>query len=263
MLMIAPDRDLERLDPLTRGEIDGLICAGTPDLVKHVRSLRQRAGFGDRPMLSLIHGSPGVPSVLCDYAVGVREATAHLLSLGHRHFLRISSGELNGPDRSLRRVAMNEAIAAAGLDVDQHAASIGSPWAWMNPIEAMARLPVTDREHPGDRELIQYLRAHPQITAIICNNDPMAIHVSCALRDAGIDVPGRYSVVGFDDSDPIHNSLSQNTLSSIRVPLVAIGRRGADIVLDAIEHEDQELISDTLPSTFIARASVGPPGQTA
>jgi DNA-binding LacI/PurR family transcriptional regulator len=39
---------------------------------------------------------------------------------------------------------------------------------------------------------------------------------------------------------------------------VDVGQRGASMILDAIENPDQELGTDILPATFIARDSVGP-----
>ena len=45
-----------------------------------------------RPIVSLIQQHPSYPSVITDDENGSYQATRHLLELGHRHFLLMSSG---------------------------------------------------------------------------------------------------------------------------------------------------------------------------
>ena len=46
----------------------------------------------------------------------------------------------------------------------------------------------------------QVLAADPEVTAVLCGNDDLALGVMRAVHAAGLSVPGDVSVVGFDDT---------------------------------------------------------------
>lgn len=100
------------------------------------------------------------------------------------------------------------------------------------------------------------LDAHPGLTAVAALNDSMAIGALALLRERGIDVPGRISVIGFDDM-PIARDVTP-ALSTIRLPLADMGARAMTLALQPpeplntpqVEHVDAELVR---------RESSGPP----
>ena len=62
-------------------------------------------------------------------------------------------------------------------------------------------------------------------TAVFCFNDTAAIGAIRAIKDAGLDVPGDISVVGFDDITSA--AFSTPSLTTVRQPLIEMGQRGA------------------------------------
>ncbi|HEU5109029.1 MAG TPA: LacI family DNA-binding transcriptional regulator, partial [Micromonosporaceae bacterium] len=61
------------------------------------------------------------------------------------------------------------------------------------------------------------LDRHPGLTALAALNDSMAVGALACLRERGVDVPGRMSLIGFDDM-PIAVDVTP-PLSTVRLPL--------------------------------------------
>lgn len=76
----------------------------------------------------------------------------------------------------------------------------------------------------GARAVVaQLLAEHPQVTAIACHDDTLAVGALQAARDAGRAVPGELAVMGFDDGDVAEAA----GLTTIRQPLEESGRVAA------------------------------------
>ncbi|GLY92914.1 LacI family DNA-binding transcriptional regulator [Actinoplanes sp. NBRC 103695] len=87
----------------------------------------------------------------------------------------------------------------------------------------------------------------PGLTAIAALNDSMAVGALACLRARGIDVPGRVSLIGFDDM-PISVDVTP-ALSTVRLPLEEIGVRAMSLVLRSpatdgpqVEHAEATLV---------------------
>lgn len=70
-------------------------------------------------------------------------------------------------------------------------------------------------------------------TAVVCASDLMALGAIRAVRDAGLEVPKDFSVIGFDDS-PLIQFLNP-PLTTIRQPVQAMGAAAVAHLVDAIE----------------------------
>ena len=94
-------------------------------------------------------------------------------------------------------------------------------------------------------------------TAIFCFNDIAAIGAIRALRDAGLSVPGDVSVVGFDDIQSA--AYTTPSLTTVRQPLLEMGRRGAQVLLDRIANKDKEYPGEiVMAPELVVRESTGP-----
>jgi len=103
------------------------------------------------------------------------------------------------------------------------------------------------------RQLVEV--GHP--TAILAANDLMAIGAIRALLDAGIRIPEDVSIAGFDDM-PLA-AFAPVPLTTMRVPVYDIGRRGAEVLSRAIDGEETQDVWMT--GEIIERDSVAHPAR--
>jgi LacI family transcriptional regulator len=70
----------------------------------------------------------------------------------------------------------------------------------------------------------------PPITAVFCLSDAMALGASGVLRERGVEVPRRMSLIGFDDIS-LAAELTP-ALSTVHVPLKEMGAAAMRMILD-------------------------------
>ncbi|MFD4510027.1 LacI family DNA-binding transcriptional regulator [Streptomyces sp. NPDC058457] len=121
----------------------------------------------------------GWPVVWLDDRTAAAQATRYPLGLGHGtvRYLAIPSSTTKVGRRT---EAWRDALAGAGRPAPEPLEGGWSP----RSAYLAARALVAD----------------PQVTAVLCGNDELALGVLRAAREAGRDVPGDLSVVGFDDT---------------------------------------------------------------
>ena len=76
-------------------------------------------------------------------------------------------------------------------------------------------------------------RSAPDLEAIFCVNDTLAIAGLMEARRRAIDVPGRLRIVGFGDFDLAGHTAPR--LTTVRLPGYEIGRRAARRILDRLD----------------------------
>lgn len=176
------------------------------------------------------------PQVDTDQAEGARQATQHLLDLGHRTVWHIA-----GPGDSYSAARREES--------------------WRRTLEeAGAPVPEVFR---GDWSTAagyrhgQEIAARPEITAVFAANDQMALGVLRALHEAGRRVPEDVSVVGFDDM--AESDSFWPPLTTIHQEFEAIGRRALELLIAEIEARPEPVRSSVLHTRLVVRASTAPP----
>ncbi len=118
-----------------------------------------------------------LPFVDTDQAQGARLATEHLLDLGHDTVWHIA-GPAKSYSAERRRDAWQATLESRGHVVPE---AVQGDWS----------------AESGYRAGL-LLRERDDVTAVFAANDQMAIGVLRAFREAGFDVPGDVSLVGFD-----------------------------------------------------------------
>ena len=98
------------------------------------------------------------------------------------------------------------------------------------------------------------LLCYPEITAIFCSNDAVAIGCYRALYEAGKKIPEDISVIGFDDLT-FTPSLTP-ALSTVSQPVFDIGFTAAKFVVDAIEFPKRRIPNKIFETRLIIRESV-------
>ena len=89
--------------------------------------------------------------------------------------------------------------------------------------------------------------------ALVCANDQMALGVLRALSDAGISVPDQVIVTGFDGIKEA--SASQPRLTTVRQPMVDLGRAAVSTLVKRLNSPDDPPISTELPVKVQLRES--------
>jgi DNA-binding LacI/PurR family transcriptional regulator len=179
----------------------------------------------------------GFSAVTYDDARGAYEATSYLIARGHRRIGHICGDRRYSTARG-RLDGYRRALANHGIAPDD-ALIYGDDWA-----PAVARAAV--------RHLLA-LDNPP--TALFAASDDLAINAIEELRARGLRVPGDLAVVGFDDIQAAGEIVPG--LTTMRIPLLEIGQCAADLVLDVVrsEHEDVGGRSQILPVELVRRES--------
>ena len=186
------------------------------------------------------------PVVDTDQAQGARLATEHLLDLGHRTVWHIS-GPVSSYSAERRRESWSRTLRAYGRDEPP---VIEGDWS-------------TDAGYRAGLALADI----PEATAVFAANDQMALGVLRAQHERGRAVPGRISVVGFDDMP--ESSSFWPPLTTVHQEFDEVGRHSVDLLVRAIKqgvaqkHPSETEISGTtrllVPTRLIVRASTAPP----
>lgn len=232
------DRALAQAERLVARGVDGLILVGTSHRPQ-LRSLLERASLP-----AVIQGAFDLASTIPCIGFDNRKAMAlmarYVLGRGHRR-IAILSGVSRDNDRVRERVAaIRQEAAACGISPDAIPV-VESPYDVAEARAAAALL----------------LVARPRPTAILCMNDILAIGAVLAARDAGLSVPGDVSVTGFDDFDVA--ATFDPPITTIRVPVVEMGRKVASALLGALE-EEKHIAPARLEVALVERGSCGPAG---
>ena len=177
------------------------------------------------------------PSVETDLTEGVYLLTKHLLALGHRKFLLL----INADD--MRRMSgFLRALEEAGLDSSAYR------------IIPRDRKKV-DRTRRFDMEQARKMLAvRTNETAILCNNDCLALCVEELLLADGVRIPEDVSVVGFDN---IADS------ADFPVPLTTCSGKMEELIREAIAYlfsnrKPNEMFYKKIMPELVIRQSTGP-----
>jgi LacI family transcriptional regulator len=247
------------------GNIDGLAMIAFPSTLAAVRDyLRQNPGFGARSIVTIMTEMSGCTTVATDNADGAYAAARHLLSLGHRHIGHFYCGWGNAEGEKQRLDGVRRAYQEKGIDPDEyyHIINIGA-LEWLLPttigMAQPSKLLVRYSAEGESVTLEQYLSSHPEITALIGVNDANALHAWYVLKQQGISVPEDMSLIGFDDTDPMPDDHGHNMLTSVRLPLVEVGRKVAQHILHQIANPATPDEVIVLPTELVVRGSTAPP----
>lgn len=182
------------------------------------------------------------PSIGFDNRAATCAITQHLLELGHRRFGMISAPTA-GNDRSRERGAgVRSALAAAGLQLRD---------------DAFRQGPISLESGAAAMRALLGVRERP--TAVIATNDVFAVGAMLACRELGVRVPDDVSITGVDNTDL--GATQTPGLTSIRTPIVEIGRAAARQLVDRLEGTPAAL-QQLLPFELVRRGSTAAPPRT-
>ena len=218
----------------------GVIFAGSglddpayvEELPRHVAALRASGA-------AVVHLSPhalGAPEVSVDNQTGIASIVAALIGLGHSRIAFLAGPSTLYVARE-RLAGYRRGLTAAGISIDE-------------------RL-IIDTGFSADAgaraidDLLATLELGIDFTAILCANDLLALGALQRLHEHGIQVPAAVSVAGFDDI-PVA-AMTAPSLSTVRLPLREMGKRGFEAAIRALNGEEVQPV--VLPTEVVLRDS--------
>jgi LacI family transcriptional regulator len=192
-----------------------------------------------------------VTNIVLDHPLAVQQALSHLYALGHRR-IAFMRGPRAISDSEFRWEAIQQVAREMSLKLDPALVIRidSASWSMKTGYHPMA-------PEIGYKPMQALLEKTRDFTAIFCFNDIAAIGAIRALKDAGLAVPQDVSVVGFDDIQSA--AYSTPSLTTVRQPLLEMGRRGAQVLLERIANRENEYPREiVMAPEFIVRESTGP-----
>ncbi len=167
---------------------------------------------------------------------GAYEATDFLIKHGHKIIAHLA-GDLKVQCAQERLNGYKEALKDNNIDVNNKYIKVA------NFSRVLAR--------NGMEELFS-LQKLP--TAVFCSSDEMAEEVLHFAREKDIEVPGRLSIVGFDDNPRC--AYDNFSLTTVRQPIAKMTSIAVDILDDLINNKDASIRRIVLTPELIIRDTV-------
>ncbi len=180
------------------------------------------------------------PCVFTDDEAASRDAVSRLIALGHRDIAFVSGSRDGSLVNQARWQGYRQAILTAGI-AGVPALAVEEPCSFEGGALAARRL----------------LEGGIPFSAVFCAADVMAFGLIRALADEGLSVPGRISVMGFDDLSTCRHFVP--LLSTVRQGIEEKGRRAMTVLVGLMAGESPERLDIPVPHEVVMRESTGEP----
>lgn len=228
-----PSREIAVLQSLEEKRVDGLIlCASRLDEGELSKVIRW---FPNVVQVLRQSKDNGESVLLTDDQAGGLMATHHLVRAGHERI-----GFIAGPSRSYsskqRLLGYQTAMQSSSLFSDN---------------EYIQYCPPTVQG--GYQSSMELLEAKPDLTALLCFNDLVAVGVMQAASELGKKIPADLAIIGFDDI-PLA-ALVTPALTTVRIPQYKLGSRAMLQLLDLVENKNLKPKYELIRPELIIRDS--------
>jgi LacI family gluconate utilization system Gnt-I transcriptional repressor len=210
----VPRAEAGLIDAFLGRRVDALVLTGS------LRDVSERARL--RRMQLPVVETWDLPAKPVDMAVGFSneqvgaEVARQLVTAGRRRIAFLGADEQRS---QMRRTGLERELQAMGMSL------------------LAAKYVPPPSSIPLGRELMARLAAdHPDVDAVFCGNDFIAIGAMMWARAQGWDVPGRLAVVGFSDL-PIAEA-TWPPLTTVKVRGAEMGRRAGEMLLARLRGEE-------------------------
>jgi len=170
-----------------------------------------------------------------DNTGGARAAAAHLLGQGRKKVTAIAGPQDMGVGVS-RLEGYRQALRDDGRTADESVIAYGD-----------------FSEASGAQAMRTLLDRHPDLDAVFCASDLMAVGAMRTLREYGRRIPVDVAVVGFEDSVLARQTEPQ--LTTVHQPVEAMGREMARLLVAHMREESVPAPLVVLDTHLVVRAS--------
>lgn len=178
---------------------------------------------------------PHVSTVMVDNIRGAATAVEQFVHQGHRTIGMLTNFNPSA-NASRRQIGFQQALAAAGI--------VPEP-SWIGGGE-----PTLEGGYAAARQL---LGDHPDMTAVFCHNDLMAVGAIRALHELGLRVPQDVALIGFDGVQMA--SMVTPALSTVHVDKYEIGRKATERILHMLDSPEKKFRPIEISTSLILRES--------
>jgi LacI family transcriptional regulator len=229
------------LNFLERGAMDGLIVAGLPindDTAEDLLTL-------GAPVVLIGNDWPSLDSFYWDEEPGVLKAMNHLIENDHRRIGMITTPHDNRL-RNARVHGYKQALEAAGLPFDENLI-----------VHGQTRKHDGFSEESGYEAMNELLDLEEPVTAVFASSDVQAIGAWQAIREAGLEVPDDFSLVGYDDIK-VSRFIG---LTSVAQNMHYVGEQSTDLLLSRLNTAgpDEPVSELVTPELKVRKSSQGAP----
>jgi DNA-binding LacI/PurR family transcriptional regulator len=233
-----PVQEMQAARLLVGREVDGLIVISSRAAGQYVDLLKSDG----MPLVLVNHelNDRHAHSVRTDNRDGIRQVLAHLAELGHSRIAFIA-----GPQGGRSSMERLEEFRETGT-------AIGVPQLPEWTVQGSGLL------EDGARAFAALSCGRRRPTAVVCYNDLTAIGLMAAASEAGVEVPRRMSVVGYDNISL--SAFSVPPLTTVDQPKEALGRMAVVNCVRALRGE--EVHDQVLPGKLMVRKSTARPEQS-
>lgn len=166
------------------------------------------------------------------------ELTSRLIDKGHKHFLFYgptgSSASFNEREQGVVTCVRDNADKKATVTEVLFSNESGN--------------------YADNAKFEKCLREHPEITAVFCANDIIAMNAKKSIERLGKKIPEDYSLVGFDNiRESSENGID---LTTVNVPRMELGREAARYLIKHISNQQIRYSQIVIDCEIVERGSV-------
>jgi len=235
-----PQSDIDYVNMLVGRGVDGILFAMAVNAtVNKAEECFAISHQFEKPIILVDRVVPGLNTVcvLSDNEMGGYIATRHLLELGHKKIGCIT-GPMGAQSSKQRLFGYIRALQEYGVAFDTSYIKEGNYH--------------TPSGFALSKELFEL-----DVTAIFACNDMMAYGVYKQAASNGKKIPEDLSIVGFDDLQ--FSELMEVPLTSVSQPAIEMGQSAVEMMIEWIDHPDQQPENITFKSELVIRKSTAMP----
>jgi LacI family transcriptional regulator len=229
-----PDTEKRALHSLVDHNVDGAVLYPTWDNKEWLPEYARQSC----PLVlvnSRIEPRIGVSLVHTEVNKGASLAVNYLIEQGHQHIGMIA-GQVGPIDRIHRVSGYRQALEANGREYRDD-------WVILGP-------PILEHGMAAAKEF--YVK-HPEVTALFCYNDLLAMGAIHTFKELGVKVPEDVAVIGFDNIR--FSAMTSPALTTVHVDKYQIGKLAASTLLQMLKNPDKTYPVQNVDIELIVRES--------
>jgi LacI family transcriptional regulator len=193
------------------------------------------------PVVDLVPSDqPGAICATADRVSGFSKLTSHMISLGHSHIGTLLDTSSRWRTSYAKLEGYKQALQASDIEFDPDLVQEVKGFGFTAGYDGMKEL----------------LKKRPDVTSVVCINDPTALGAIAAAQDAGLIVPDDISIAGYGAHE--EGNYFRPKLTTAAPAFVEIAENAVALLRQIREQKQYDLQSVYVPVELVIRESTGP-----